>query len=532
VASVREATYQLLRSLQLTTIFGNPGSTEETFLQDFPDDFTYVLGLQESSVVAMADGYAQMMERPALVNLHTAPGVGNSLGNLSTAWHNKTPLIITAGQQTREMLLMEPFLTNLEATELPKPYVKWSYETARAEDAPAAIMRAYSEALQPPSRPVFVSIPVDDWDKDALGVAVVRQVSRRMAPDPERIAEVADALSKSKNPLLVTGADIDRTNSWDLAISLAELLRCPVWAAPASERVGFPENHPQYQGVLPFAVKPLGEKLKDHDLVLVIGAPVFRYYPNIPGDILPAGTRLIQVTDDPHYTAAAPVGESILGDVGLALQALTKLVTPSKRATPSAVPAPPAPEAKTPISPAFLFNAIAETRSEDSVIVEESLSNLATLHKYIRVTKPKSFLTMASGGLGFGLPAAIGVALAERETGRNRKVIAIIGDGSFQYSIQALWTAVQHNLPVLFIVPRNSEYATLKSFANQEKTRGVPGLDLPGLQTAVLAQGYGCEAVRVTKPEELKAALEKNMANLVPTVLEVLITADVPPLLK
>ena len=163
--TVHDATYNLLRKLGLTTIFGNPGSTEQPFLKNFPPDFKYVLGLQEATVVAMADGFAQATGKPALLNLHTSAGTGHGMGNIMTAFHNKTPLIITAGQQTREMILCDPYLTNRDETTLPRPWVKWAYQPVRAQDVPGAIMRAYTVAVQPPAGPVFVSIPLDDWDQ-------------------------------------------------------------------------------------------------------------------------------------------------------------------------------------------------------------------------------------------------------------------------------------------------------------------------------------------------------------------------------
>ena len=531
MTTVRDETYKLLRSLQMTTIFGNPGSTEETFLQDFPDDFTYVLALQEASAVAMADGYAQMTNRPALVNLHTAPGVGNGMGALIGAWHNKTPLVITAGQQTREMLLLEPWLTNVDATELPKPYVKWSYETTRAEDAPAALMRAYGAALQPPSGPVFLSLPMDDWEKPAEGETPARTVSRRTAPDPDALRTAAALLSAARNPALVFGAGVDRSGGWADAVRLAEKLRAPVYSPPASERAGFPEDHPQFMGALPFAIKPLGEKLKGNDVVLVVGAPVFRYYPYVPGEYLPDGTRLIHVTDDPSEAARAPVGDAILGDPALACAQLADTVTASDRPLPPARPTMPAPEPATPMTADFLFHALAQARPEGAVLVQESPSNMKPMHARLPATQPASYFSMASGGLGFGLPATVGIALAERETGRNRKVIAMIGDGSFQYSIQALYTAAQHKLPILVVVPDNREYAILKSFAKQEKTPDVPGLDLPALDLVTLAKGYGCDARRVDNPGGLMDALKAGMAADVPTVLEVAISPEVPPLL-
>jgi len=232
VPTVWAATYDLLRALKLTTIFGNPGSTEQPFLKNFPDDFQYILGLQEASVVAMADGFAQATRHPALVNLHTSAGTGNGMGNIMTAFLNKTPLIITAGQQTREMILCEPMLTNRDETTLPRPYVKWAYQPARAQDVPGAIMRAYALALQPPSGPVYVSIPLDDWDQAALGPAVVRTVSARFAPDGERLREFAERISASKRLALVYGQEIDRSGGWDAGVALAEKLNAPVFHAP------------------------------------------------------------------------------------------------------------------------------------------------------------------------------------------------------------------------------------------------------------------------------------------------------------
>src|SRR6202522_157298 len=186
--TVQDATYNLLRKVGLTTVFGNPGSTEQPFLKNFPSDFEYILGLQEASAVAMADGFAQATGKPALLNLHSSAGTGNGMGNIMTAYQNKTPLIITAGQQTREMILCDPLLTNRDETMLPRPWVKWAYQPVRAQDVPGAIMRAYAIALQPPAGPVYVSIPLDDWDQPALGEAVVRSVSSRYSPDPERLA--------------------------------------------------------------------------------------------------------------------------------------------------------------------------------------------------------------------------------------------------------------------------------------------------------------------------------------------------------
>ncbi len=540
-ATVRSVTYDLLRKLELTTFFGNPGSTEETFLKDFPADFTYHLALQEASAIAIADGYAQATGKPAIVNVHTAAGLGNAMGNLITASLNKTPLIVTAGQQTREMLLMEPWLTNVDSTQLPRPWVKWAYEPARAEDVPAAFMRAYATAVQAPAGPVFLSLPLDDWDKPLDGPAVVRTVSHRIAPDLERLKEFADLLSRAANPALIFGAAIDRGQGWPAAVALAEKLDATVWAAPASERAPFPEDHPLYVGGLPFAIGPLSERLKGHDVAIVIGAPVFRYYPYVAGEYLPAGLRLLHISDDPAETARAPVGDSLVGDAVLATRALVDLV--EARASGGAsrpklahrMAPHPAAEPKSSASPvptaAEVFAALAEVRPPHAVLVEESPSNLADLHRHWPITEPATFFTFASGGLGWNLPASVGIALGERDTGRRRPVIMVIGDGSFQYSVQSLWTAAREKLPIVFIVLRNGEYGILKSFAVLEETPGVPGLDIPGIDIVALAKGYGCAAERIADLAALKAKVAAAFGGDGPHLFEVPIDPSIPPLI-
>ena len=531
--TVREATYDLLRQLGLTTIFGNPGSTEEPFLEDFPADFTYVLGLQEASVLAMADGYAQATGRPALVNLHTVAGVGHAMGNLICAYYNKTPLIVTAGQQTREMLLLEPYLTHVQATETPRPWVKWSYETVRAADAPAAIMRAYAASVQPPAGPVFLSLPMDDFDKPALGRAVVRTQSERVGPDPARLRDFARQISEAKSPVLVLGAALDRSDAWEAALKLAEALNVPVWASPETERAVFPEDHSLFQGFLPFAIAPLAEKLVGHDLVVVIGAPVFRYYPYVPGDYLPNGARLLHITDDSAEAARAPVGDSLLADTRLAIEGLVELVAPGqyppapKRVLKRALPSPPGDK----LAPSEVFATLQANRSADAAILIEATSNIEEFHKWLPITRPHSFALFGSGGLGWALPAAVGYALAERDTGRNRPVLCILGDGATNYSIQALYTAAQHRLPIVFVVLNNKEYGILKAFADQQKTPGVPGMDLPGVDYVSLATGYGCSAVRVATTRDLAGALQDAQHRSGPTLLDVSITPAVAPLM-
>lgn len=539
---IREATFDLLRRLGLTTIFGNPGSTEQPFLESFPSDFRYVLALHEASALASADGYSQATRHPALVNLHTAAGLGNAMGALATAAQNKTPLIVTAGQQTRDMLLLEPWLTNVEPEVMPKPLVKWAYQPTRASDVPAALMRAYAAAVQSPAGPVFLSLPMDDWDQEAHPPAPVRRIGQRSAPDPMALARFAEQLSTAEAPALIFGAAVARAMAWDEAVSLAEKLRATVFAAPASERTPFPEDHPLYAGPLPFAIAPLAEMLRGHDVACVVGAPVFRYYPYVPGPYLPEGLRLLHVTDDPAEAARAPVGDSLIGDAGLTLAALCEQVAPNRQLTASRrtpatgesappVHTPPQNSIDSVLSAKELFTTLRASLPADAVLIEESPSNLQDLHQAWPVTRQDSFYTFASGGLGWGLPAAVGIALAERDAGRTRPIIAIIGDGSFQYSLQALWTCAQQELAVLFVVPRNDQYAVLKSFAALADIPDVPALDIPNIDVVSLAQGYGCIGVRGASVEAVHRVCHEWLANPQPTVLEVPIGGAVPELI-
>ena len=253
--TVLEVTRDLMRRRGMTTVFGNPGSTELAFLADYPDDFSYVLGLQEAVVVGMADGFALASGRPTLVNLHTAPGVGNAMGGIFNAQANKSPLVITAGQQARELMTVQANLTNRDAARMPHPLVKWSYEPPRAEDVPLALARAAHLATLPPAGPVFVSIPMDDWgvaiDAEAAEHAIGRVVTGRATADPDVVRDLARRLADARNPVFVAGPDIDASGAWDAAIALVEAAKVPVWAipAPGGGRIGFPENHPAFQNL-------------------------------------------------------------------------------------------------------------------------------------------------------------------------------------------------------------------------------------------------------------------------------------------
>lgn len=531
--TVHDVTYDLLRTLGLTTIFGNPGSTEETFLQDFPEDFTYVLALQEASAVAMADGFAQATGKPALVNLHTAAGTGNGIGSLVAAARANTPLIITAGQQTREMSVIDPYLNNPDATTMPQPWVKWSYEPARAEDVPAAIMRAYAIATQAPMGPVSLSIPLDDWQKPALGPAVVRTVSQRVAPDAERLAEFAEKMNQAKSPVLVLGPEVDRAGGWDAGIAFAEKFGAPVFGSALPDRVSFPETHPLYQGPLPMTIAGVSQALHGHDLVVVIGAEVFRYYPYVAGDYLPEGTDLLQITSDPRVAAKAPVGDSLIGDVKTVLESLVDMIDATDRPAPTPFNRDRAVRTSEPSDPLTadeVYATLSTVKPDDSAVVMESTSTMAELLQWLPTTHSGGFYATGSGGIGWGVPGAVGIALGDRERGVDRHIVATIGDGSFQYSVQAIWTAAQHKLPIVFVVLRNGAYEILKSFAMLENTPHVPALDLPGLDIASVAKGFGCRTADVDTTDALANEFKLALDAEGPTVIVVHTQPELPQL--
>jgi benzoylformate decarboxylase len=514
MATVREVTLDLLRAHGMTTIFGNPGSTELPMLAELPADFTYVLGLQELAVVGMADGYAQASGRTTHVNLHTAPGVGNAVGGIFNAQANRSPLLVTAGQQVRPQITMEANLTNREAVRGPEPYVKWSHEPARAQDVPAAIARAIHHASLPPRGPAFVSIPMDDWseqaDEQTTPHTLARTVSGRSTPDPQTLAELAGRLAEASNPVLIAGPDIDASGGWDDAVALAERQRLPVWATPApgGGRIGFPESHPNFRGVLPPAIGPAGETLAGHDLILVVGSSVFPYYPYIPGPLLPPGAALVQITCDPGEAARAPMGQAIVGDVALALGGLLALLGESGRSAPEPRPEPGPPAEADPMSGSTAMAALAEVWPEDAIAVVETPSSTVALRNRLRLSRPGSYYFSSSGGLGFGISAAVGVQLAEPA----RPVVCVLGEGSAQYGITALWTAAAYKVPVTFLVLRNEEYMILKWFAQFEGAGGLPGLDLPGVDVAAIAGAYGVSSQEVSGREELTEALRSSIA--------------------
>lgn len=516
MTTVREVTLALLDQLGMTTIFGNPGSTELPMFRDFPEHFRYILGLQESVVIGMADGFAQATRNAAFVNLHSAAGLGHGLGNLFTACKNQTPLVVTAGQQARSILPFEPFLFAERASEFPRPYVKYSVEPARAEDVPAAILRAYHIAMQPPSGPVFVSIPVDDWDRECAPLEATR-VSRTLRGDAGMMADLAAVLSAASRPAFVVGAGVARDEAWNEVIALAEKHEASVFTAPMAARNGFPEDHRLFRGFLTAFREQIVAALDSHDVILVLGAPAFTYHAEGFGPHVPEGAKLYHVGDDPQAASWLPTGCAIVTSLKPALAELLDGDAPSRTTPPAKAPSPEL--TGTPFTGDHVLQQLSRLRPATSIIVEEAPSHREAMHDHLPIRLPDTFYTTASGGLGHGLPAAIGVALGRP----GERVIALLGDGSTMYAVQGMWTAAQLGLPILFLIMNNGRYEALHSFGRHFGLEHLQGTNLAGLDFVALAQGQGVPGIRVGDAQALDHALILAFALNSPMLIEVVI---------
>ncbi|MDR3722165.1 MAG: benzoylformate decarboxylase [Candidatus Acidoferrales bacterium] len=507
MTTVREVTYGVLRDLGMTKIFGNPGSSELPFLKDMPSDFQYVLGLHERTAAGMALGYAMARGEAAFVNLHSIASAGNGLSALIDAQLCHAPLVVTTGQQDRRQIMAEPFLVS-RAVEVVKPYVKWACEPLRPEDVPAAIARGYHLAMQPPRGPVFISIPMDDWNKPCEPV-VARNVSQSVLADPAALDDVVRAIDASKKLALITGAQIEEDRAGREVVALAERLNADVYAEPIASRWAFPRSHRLFRGGLLPAQKPLADQLAGYDTVIVLGAPVFLYYAYVPGNAIAPGTKLFQITNSPQDAATALAGTSIVGNVAAAAEYIRSRVKAVERAvSPRTKPLDPQPEY--PMTCGYVFSVLSKLLPRDAIISEECPSSKGDLDRYIELDEPGSFYSVRSGILGFAVPAAVGLQLAHP----NRRVVCTVGDGSLQYSVQALWSAVQSKAPVIFVVICNGNYSALKGFRDFTKVgKNVPGIDIPGIDAVKIAQGYGMTARAVDRAEDLEPALKCAFAS-------------------
>ncbi|PPK65427.1 benzoylformate decarboxylase [Actinokineospora auranticolor] len=532
--TVREATLDLLRDLGLTTIFSNPSHTEMKLFEDWPSaGFRFITGLQEATVVGMADGHAQATDTPSLVVINGGPGLGNAMGSVYTAASSHTPMVILGGQQARKLLQGEPFLHARDATQLPQPYIKWAAEAARPQDVPALLLKAYNIANQVPKGPVYVAVPEDDWGRPASTVPLpARAVVPAVVPDPAVLAEVAAKLSGARNLGIVAGPTIDTQGARHDLISLAEKLNATVHGSPVWPRSSFPENHPLFAGVLPPIPEMISAKLADHDVVAVFGSPMFTLFttadifpttpvePDLtPQPQLPENVEFLHFTDDPEAASWAMAGTSYVLPPGQTVRDLVPLVRAREQAPPTR-PVYEVPRASSPLTQAYLFHLLAQELPADAAVFEELPIARADFHEQLPLGVDNNYFATASGALGFPFAGAVGFALAAPD----RRVVAVTGEGSAQYTIHALWTAAQHDLPVTFVIPNNAGYLSLKYYLQeQDRETWQAGWDLSGVDMAGLARGFGCPAERVETPEQLQKALKTAFATPGPVLLDVVV---------
>ncbi len=527
---LREVVLAWMEARGIRYLFGNPGSTELPFLVGLPASVRYVLALQESVVVAMADGYAQASGKPALVNLHVAPGLGNAIGTLYTAMKNRAPLIVTCGQQDTRHMFHEPLLTG-DLVGMARPVTKYAYEVVQPSDVPDALEQAYHLAMMPPRGPVFVSIPMNFWDAPAEPPQL-----RALQPPgmPQGLERIAEALQSAQKPALVLGAGVGGAGAVGEAVALAERLGCAVYHAPINSRLAFPTNHPLYEGMLLPAVPRLLQTLAPYDFILVVGAPLFLLYPYFPGTMLPPGVRAMLLTNDPMESSRAPAEFACVGDIKQALSWLATHVpardyVPPSRAVEEARRRSEATRMRNQMDTLFVLHTLARHLPAEAIMVDEAVSASLCLRDYVRIPATGDYYTSGSGGLGWAMPAAVGIKLAQPD----RPVVCVIGDGSVMYSVQALWSAVQEGASVLFLVLNNRAYNILKSFAKAfypGSEAGLQGMDVPHLDLVALARGMGAHAERIDTPEALEETLPRALQADQPTLLDVWIDPTVPSL--
>jgi benzoylformate decarboxylase len=539
---------RMLREAGTDYLFGNPGTTELPFLDALDGSgIEYVVGLQEATAVAAADGYAQASGRLGVVNLHVAPGVANGLAILHNASRARTPLLVTAGQQDTRLLLGDPILA-ADMVQMTEQFTKWSHEVRSAAEAPAALRRALTLAQTPPTGPVFLSLPMDLMSEpvdDAGGPPAA--ASARAEPEREAVARAAALLAEAKTPVIVAGDGVARAGARAELLALAEMLGAAVHGEPIHRRASFPADHPLWRGGLFPAAASARKSLERADCILLAGASVFTWLFHTPGSPFRAGVPVVQLDDDPREVGKTyPVSVGIVADVRATLDAVRAAVDGRLGAAARAAAAERAAalgrarhdharrlaaEAaaaadRTPISPAFLMHTLAGLLPPDAAVVDESASSLPHVLRHLAFGARAEFFGSKTGTLGWAMGAAVGVQLAWPK----RAVVATVGDGSVMYAPQALWTAARYRLPITYVVVNNSSYAILKSgmvtLGLASAKRGVyPGMDLvdPAIDYVALARAMGVAAARVDKPGDVRDALAHALEHRGPSLVEVAI---------
>lgn len=543
---------EILRSAGVRYLFGNPGTTELPFLDALADvELDYVVGLQEATAAAAADGYAQASGRVSVVNLHVAPGVANGLAILHNAARAKSPLLVTAGQQDSRFLVDEPILA-ADLVQMTEQFTKWSYEIRRADEAPQTLRRALTVAATPPTGPVFLALPMD-----VMGAVVEDQgggppmVAARVAPEPEALARTARLLAQARAPVVIAGDGVARAGALDALVRLAERVGAKVHAEPVYRRTNFPGDHPQWRGGLYPSPAGVRKALEGADALLIVGASVFTWFLHAPGEPFPHALPIVQIDDDPREIGRSyPVTLGVVADPRVALTALDAavggLIGEAERAAVAARcaelgraraeqaartrAAAEAEAGRMPITPAYLMRSLAAVLPDAAIVVDESASSLPAVLRHLPFKAPGSFFGSKTGTLGWAAGAAIGVQLACPD----RKVVATIGDGSLMYAPQALWTAAHYRLPITYVIPNNASYAILKAgmltLGLESAKRGAyPGMDLvdPEIDCVGLARALGVRAERVDKPHDLRDALTECLAHPGPALLDVAVDRTV-----
>jgi benzoylformate decarboxylase len=526
--TVRDAVVDVLRERRLTVLFANPGSTEVPFLTGLPEDLEFVLALHEASVVGIATGWAIARGEPALALLHTTAGLGNAVGALATARVNRAPLVVLVGQQDRRHLAHEPFLTG-RLQSLAGDYPVWVDQPVRPQDLPGSISRAYHEAVTGKG-PAVVIAPMDDWAApagDPANRAAPGSVVRAAAADPAAVDALAALIDASERPAIVVGAGADDAASWEALVQIAEKIGAPVWQESFGARAGFPHDHPQFAGHLPADRARLRATLEAHDVVLVVGAPAFRQYSYSPGLLYSAGTRVAVVTDDPAEAHRSVAELAVLASVPGVCAELARKVAARESSAAKPIRREPlaALAAHNPLRAGQVFDALAERLPRESVVVEESPSSRPELLERLPARAPLGIVSPAMGGLGFGIPAAIGIRMGRPE----RPVVALVGDGASLYSIQALWTAVRYRVGALVVILANGGYAVMDRLIEQEGG-SPPWPRFPEIDFVALAQALGCPARKVATPDELEECFDEVVPGLAgrdePLVLAISVDPD------
>ena len=547
----RSAFLALLKDEGITHLFGNPGTTELPIMHALKDhpDLTYVMGMQESIVVAMADGYSRATGELVACNVHVAPGLGNAMGALYNCKFTGTPLIITAGQQELGHGLTEPLLYD-PLVPIAEPLVKWATEITRLEDMPRIVRRAAKIAMTPPMGPVFISLPGDILNNEAgIDLGSSTRVDTRNRPADDVLESLADRLLRSENPVIVCGNEIVTSDALAEAGEFAEAIGAAVYQQTVPYGSHFLSEHPCFVGGLSRSQPQVRGTLEPHDLMIVLGADVLRMSVWDAVDPMPAELPIVQIGlndweigknyateiaigSDVRETlkALTPVlkerGGSVLSDASTRrIAALGPKNWSSNRA--SLIEKIETEGSGEPINPDWLMLQISEALPENGIIVNEGVTAARYLNDIHPYRERHDFHGLASGGIGWGIAAAVGVQLAHP----NRPVCAIIGDGSSMYSIQAIWSAANQNLPMTYVIVNNGGYRIikqrLKSFHQNDHFIGMDFKD-PAVNFAALAEAMGVTAERVTDSTRLRAALDNALANKTgPNLIEVVCEGSV-----